>query len=178
MTVRADLFSPSTSGGLVELFTLDASNLAGGYIFHFTNGVNEFGNPVVWNATTYAPLPCQGDGWAKTLNGSAPRPTFTVDNTQRIFQASLIANGAFVGAKLIRTRLLGKYMDAVNFKAGNAFADPTKVIAQETWYVDQLKSINDKTIQWELCWTIDRPGVQLPRRVMLKAQFPGLGMNS
>jgi lambda family phage minor tail protein L len=178
MTVRADLYSPSTVGGVVELFTLDASNLNGAYIFHFTNGVNEFGNPILFNTVAHAPVPCQGDGWAKIINNSAPRPIFTADNTQRLMQAAMIASGSFVGAKLIRTRIFGKYLDAANFKAGNPFADPTKTLAVETWYIDQLKSINDKTVQWKLCWTLDRPGVQLPRRLMLKTQFPGLGMNS
>jgi lambda family phage minor tail protein L len=179
MTVQADLFSPSTSGGLVELFTLDASQQKGGFIFHFANGVNQFGLPLLLNAVPFTPLTCKGEGWARTVNGAAPRPTFSVDNTQRLMQAAMITNGSsFVGAKLIRTRIFGKYLDAANFKAGNPTADPTKILAQETWYVDQLKSINDTTVQWELCWTIDRPGVQIPRRKMLKPQFPGLGMNS
>jgi len=178
MSIQADLYSPATTGGLVWLYKLDGSMLPGDYVYYFSPYVNQYGDAIVWNSQTYMKMPSKGQGWAKTVNGAAPRPTFTVDNTNRLMQAAINASGSFVGAKLTRTLVLGKYLDATNFKGGNPTADPTKFVKQETWYVDQLKESNDKAITWELCWTLDRPGIQLPRRIMLKSQFPGLGMNS
>jgi phage-related protein len=113
-----DLQKSNLNAAIVELFTLDASTLGQG-IFYFTNQTNPNGTSVVYNGITYAPIPVSGEGWAKSLNGAAPRPILTVDNTSRYMQAAVIAAGDLAGATLTRQRVISTYLDAVNFPRRN-----------------------------------------------------------
>jgi phage-related protein len=117
MTTAQDIHSPNP-GAIVELYTLDASSKGQG-IFYFSPNSNEFGTGVVFNGTTYAGIPVTGEGWTKSTNGAAPRPTITVDNTQRAMQAAVIAAGDLVNCPLTRTRVFAQYLDAVNFRRWN-----------------------------------------------------------
>jgi phage-related protein len=117
MTTSQDIHSPNP-GAIVELYTLDASSKGQG-IFNFSPNSNELGTGVVFSGTTYAGIPVAGEGWTKSTNGAAPRPTITVDNTQRAMQAAVIAGGDLVNCPLTRTRVFSQYLDAANFKRWN-----------------------------------------------------------
>lgn len=177
MTVAQDLQKPFLNASIVELYQLDASLLGGG-IFYFTGQTNEKNAAVVFDGNTYAAIPIKGEGWQKSLNGSAPRPTITVDNTSRFMQAAVIASGDLVGSPLTRIRVLSTYIDAINFYAGNANADPTAILSTERFIVDRKVGHNNRVIQFELCWELDRPGFRVPARQVLRDYgFPGTGLN-
>lgn len=119
MTTAQDI-QASNPGAVVELYTLDAT-VQGQGVFHFCPMTNSLGANVVFNGTTFTALPIQGSGWTKSTSGSAPRPTITIDNTQKVLQVAIIAAGDLVGAKLTRQRVFSKYLDAVNYARWNLF---------------------------------------------------------
>lgn len=60
-----------------------------------------------------------------------------------------------VGAKLIRHRTLGKYLD------GQPQADPDKELPPDIWYVERKAAENNEAVQFELASALDFAGVQL-----------------
>jgi phage-related protein len=138
VTQRQDIQS-ANPGAIVELYTLDASSLSQG-VFHFSPGTNALGTNIVFNGTTYAALPIIGTGWTKSTSGSAPRPTLTLDNTQKLVQAAVIAGGDLVGAKLTRQRVFAKYLDASNYSRWNLLnysedlRNSTEAGSSRPWY--------------------------------------------
>ena len=177
MTVAQDIQKPFLNAAIVELFQLDATSL-GEDIFYFTNQTNEKGTSVVFDGNTYAPISVMGEGWSKSLTGAAPRPTLTIDNTNRLMQAVVISAGDLVGTLLTRIRVISTYLDASNFYAGNVNADPTAILSRDVFIVDRKSAHNNKSIQWELCWVLDRPGFRIPARQVLRDfGFPGVGIN-
>ncbi len=176
MTVAQDIQKFNT-GAVVELFKLDASTL-GQPVFYFCGQTNEKGQAVVFNGTTYAALAVSGEGWAKQLNGAAPRPTLTIDNTNRFLQSAVISAGDLVSATLTRTRVFAQYLDATNFVAGNVNADPTQTLSVDAYVIERKVAHDNKIVSWELCWPFDRVGLKLPRRLVLRdLGFPGVGLN-
>jgi lambda family phage minor tail protein L len=177
MTVAQDV-QLSSPGAIVELYSLDATSSSQG-IFYFTPNTNELGAAVTFNGVPYAGIPVVGEGWSKATSSAAPRPMLTVDNTHRAMQAAVIAAGDLVNCPLTRTRVFAKYIDAVNFAAGNALADPTQVLSVDRFIINRKVMHTNSAIQFELCWAIDRPGVRLPRRMVLRDYgFPGVGLNT
>ena len=178
MTTAQDIQS-ANPGAIVELYTLDAS-VQGQGTFHFSPQSNYVGTSIVFGGVTFAALPIDGDGFKKSVSGAAPRPTLTLDNTQKVLQAAVIAAGDLVGAKITRQRVFAKYLDAVNFVGSvNASADTTQILSSELYIIDRKAAHNNKVVQWELVWPIDRPGLYLPRRQVLRdAGFPGVLLNT
>lgn len=117
MTVAQDV-QKSSPGALVELYQLDAT-MIGGELFYFTSQTNEKGEAVVFDGNTYTPLPILGEGWTKSLNGAAPRPSISIDNTNRLLAVAMATTGDLVGSVLTRTRIFGQYLDAINFQRRN-----------------------------------------------------------
>lgn len=177
MTTRQDIqkFSP---GALVDLYAVDGSMMDSG-IFYFCGQTNEKLEPIVFDGTTHATLPCWGEGWARSVSGAAPRPTFTVDNTHKVVQSAVLSAGDLVGAIFTRTQVFARYLDAVNFASGtNPLANPTQILSRDVYIVDKLTKHSKLQFTWELCWAMDLPGLKLPRQQVLRDfGFPGVGLN-
>src|SRR5574337_1083943 len=75
---------PST---LIELFQLDLDK-QGGPILYFHNGVNELGNDVVFQGTTYTRIPIQAEGFDKSSQGALPRPVVRISNVTGLIGAT------------------------------------------------------------------------------------------
>jgi lambda family phage minor tail protein L len=73
-----------------------------------------------------------------------------------------------VGATLTRKRTFLRYLDAVNFAAGNPSADPAQAFADEVWFVDRKASENRVLVEFELAASFDLAGVKLPRRQVVQ----------
>lgn len=160
--ISSDLQQLSPSA-VVELFILDAT-AQGAAIYRFHAGVNELGNDVVWQGETYLRWPIQASGFAFNGSGQAPRPNIRVANVTGVLGAEIEPNDDLVGAKVTRKRTFLKYLDAVNFAAGNALADPNAHYADDVFYVDRKATENKLLIEWELTSAGDTAGVMLPRR--------------
>jgi lambda family phage minor tail protein L len=150
-------------GALIELFELDASALGGGHTY-FHAGTNASRAPIVWQGLTYQALPIEARGFEFSGKGQLPRPTIKVANIGGSLGALAAAYSDLLGARLIRRRTLGRYLDAVNFTGGNASADPTAAFPDDVYIVDRKAAENTIYIEWELAASFDVAGVALPRR--------------
>jgi len=150
-------------GALVELFTLDATVVAGG-VFHFHAGTNELGTDVVWQGVTYTRFPIEVTGFEARSSGTAPRPKIKASNIGGALGAVARTAGDLIGSKLTRKRTFVRYLDAVNFAAGNPSADPNVYFSDDVYFVDR-KSVENKTlIEWELASAMDLVNAKIPKR--------------
>lgn len=152
---------------LVELFVVDSTRLGGG-ISYFHAGVNNNGQPIVWQGIKYEPMPIESEGFDISSQGALPTPKLRAANVQGLFSAMSQELGNLVGAKLIRKRTFGRYLDAVNFKGGNPEADPTHHFPDQIWYIDRPLRENKYMIEWQLASAFDLMGVQLPFGQIIK----------
>lgn len=122
MSLAGDIqqLAPSAT---VQLFVLDATPV-GGSISRFHAGTNELRTSVVWQGETYLPWPVQFSGLEWSGEGQPPRPKMAIGNLNGVISALIINYADLVGATLTRKKTLVKYLDAANFTAGNAGADP------------------------------------------------------
>lgn len=167
MTITAEIQSLAPTA-LIELFVLDTSNLEGGGIFRFHAGTNNLQQPVVWQGLTYQPLPIEAEGFDVSSQGTLPRPKIRVANVQGLFSAVAAENDDLVGCKVTRKRTFARYLDAVNFPDGNAYADPHQYLPDDLYFVEQKTSETRYVIEWELSSAFDLVGVQLPRRQIIQ----------
>jgi lambda family phage minor tail protein L len=154
-------------GDIIDLFELDASSI-GGSVFRWANDVNELDNDIVWNGDTYSRFPIEADGFEKSANGKSPRPTLRVANVTGVIGAVVRDLDDLIGATVTRRRTFVKYLDAVNFAAGNPQADPNVAFPDEIWAVDRKSAENGLFIELELAAAFDLTGVYLPRRQVVQ----------
>lgn len=151
-------------GAIVDLFELDATAL-GGSVIRWHNGVNALGNDVVWQGNSYTRFPVEAGGFARSGQGSMPRPTMKVANVSGLVGALARELRDLCGAKVTRRRTFVKYLDAVNFPGGvNPQADPNVGFPNEVWFVDRKAAENGIYVEFELSAAFDVQGVKLPRR--------------
>ncbi len=166
MTIRDEVLR-LTHSAPVELFVLDLTSL-GGTVYRFCNWVNELSQPVVWQGQTYQPFPIEGSGWAKSGTGPLPRPTLRIADITGLAGVLVRTYQGLAGATLIRKRTHAKYLDAVNFAAGNPEADPDSHWPDERWQVARRPRDNGLAIEFELRAAIDVAGVRLPGRQIIQ----------
>lgn len=149
----------------VELYVLDLAPL-GGTAWRFCPQTNELRQPVVWQGQAYQPFPLRASGFEVRGNGPFPRPRLACSNVLGTLGPLIRQFDNLRGAHLVRKRTLARYLDAVNFAAGNPEADPLAQWDDETWIIDQCVARNRLTVEWELRSPLDFMGVMLPARVV------------
>lgn len=157
----------SSYSGIVEFFVLDLSSI-GGSVYRFHAGTNETYSPVTWQGYVYSPMPIEASGFEITGSGSLPRPNLKVANITGVLGALVKSLDDLVGAKITRKRTMVKYLDVINFYAGNPSADPNQYYPDEVWFVNRKVSENKIFIEFELSSAIDVQGVRLPRRQVIQ----------
>lgn len=113
---------------------------------------------IYWQGEEYSLRPIQAEGFEMTGQGAQPMPTLFVGNVGWFITALVLYVEDLVGAKLIRHRTLGKYLD------GQPEADPEKDLPPDIWYVERKAAENNEIVEFELASALDVAGVQLPRR--------------
>lgn len=162
----------SAIGGLnpqaiVEMFEYDDRGIGGFQVVRWHDGTTIMDQPITWQGVVYNPMPIFGDGFQLQLQGTLPRPTLRASNISGSLGAYLRTMQDSVGAKITRRRTLARYMDAVNFPAGNPNADPTAAFPDDVFFVSRKSSENAIFIELELSVSYDVIGVQLPRRQVI-----------
>lgn len=163
LTKEMQQLAPSA---VIELFKLEIPNVEGATYFHA--GTNEFHSDIVWQGQTYLSLPLSVEGFDISAKGELPRPKLSIANVKGLFSGLIRLYDDLVGAKITRKRTFAKYLDAINFKNGNATADPQVQFPDDIWYIDVKKSENKLSITWELASAFDLQGVKLPRRQIIQ----------
>lgn len=149
----------------VELWELDLQ-LMGGPVQRFANQVNALGQAIVWQGTTYSPLPIQATGFDRRSAGPFPRPRLQVSNVLGTLAQLMRDYDNLRGARLYRRRTLACFLDAANLASGNADADPLAEFAPELWLVDHCTARNRLALAFELRNPLDVTGVMLPARTV------------
>lgn len=161
----------------IELFVLDLTAFGGG-TYRFAPQVNEKQEAITWQGNVYEAFPIQARGFEQRASGPFPRPTLSVSNVLGTLGPLIRTYDNLRGAKLIRKRTMARYLDAVNFVAGNADADPLADFSDDVWLVDECTARNKLTISWGLRNPLDFDGVQLPSRVVEANYCPWLYRSS
>ena len=155
-------------------------------IVRFHAGTNKLDNTnIIWQGNTYQKFPCQAEGVEfDGSSGSIPRPTFTISNILGTITAlfatvnAVTANNDLNGAKFTRIRTLARYLDAANFTGGtNPFGTPdtTQELPQEIYFIDRKVVENREIVQFELASELELINLKLPKRVVTRDLFPGVG---
>jgi phage-related protein len=181
-------------GALIELFQLELNVTQHGvnetYYFHDGTSLNNNGE-IYWNSQPYMALPIEVEGFEYSGQGSLPRPKLRISNILGTITAliSTLPEG-LEGAKLIRIRTLGRFLDSNNFGPGveyllteDAFSllyedntfiyqeisgpyvpDPTAEFPREIYFVDRKSAENRDVVEFELASAFDMAGIRAPKR--------------
>lgn len=169
VNVSTELRKLDQPSALVELFTIDCTQI-GGSIYHFTPNVMPDGSNPVFRGITYQSLPVQTSGWELSASDTQARPTITVSNVTSVFMSAVQTLGDIVNAKVERVRTFYKFLDGQPAADRNAYIDPVDI-----YWVYQKTSQNKNVISWQLATPAEAFSMQLPTRQFLKDfGFPGL----
>lgn len=154
---------------IIELFELELTEAVNGVnqTYYYHAGTNELRANIVFNGITYTAYPIEVEGFQVTSKGTLPRPSMTIANANNAI-SSLLALYNPLQAKVTRIRTCKKFLDAVNFSAGNATADPTAKFEDEIWYIDRVANENPQVVEFELTSKLDLTNLALPRRQILE----------
>jgi lambda family phage minor tail protein L len=155
-------------GALIDLFQLELNvaqhGVAETYYFHAGTNENGYGD-VVWDGQAYMALPIEVEGFEYSGQGTLPRPKMRISNLMgTITSLILTLPEGLEGAKFTRIRTLGRFLDAANFAAGNANADPLAEFPREVYFVDRKSAENRDVVEFELASAFDMAGVRAPKR--------------
>jgi lambda family phage minor tail protein L len=166
MGVRKDI-SQLAPLEIVEMFVYDGSPIGDGTIFRWHPGTTVAGMQITWQGVIYEPFPIESTGFEMTSTGQLPRPTLRASNIGGVLGMFLRSVKDGLGARITRKRTLGKYLDAVNFPGGNAYADPNTFFPDETFFISRKVSENPVFVEIELAVPFDVAGVQVPWRQVI-----------
>ena len=165
----------STTAGFVELFEIDltSTNVPAlvGSIFRVTpmTDSSDLTNikAVMFGGETYQPYPIQISDISFASEGAPPRPTLSVANINKYLGQLAFAYGDIIGATVTYIRTFTPYLGT-----------SAKVSLPPLKYFIAKKTLHNKTLlTFELRDFRDKERAYLPKRQMLKKDFPGLGIN-
>lgn len=149
----------------VVLYVLDLTRL-GGPVQRFCPQVNELHAAVTWQGHAYAPFPIKASGYKRSATGAFARPKLQVSNVLGTLGSLIRQYNNLRGGTLVRKRTYARFLDAVNFAAGNAEADPLAEWPDEVWTIDRCTGRTRLAIEWELANPLDVSGALLPGRTV------------
>ena len=172
----------SSPFAIIELFQLqlDADIHGSDTTHYFFSGVNQktTTGQIIFAGDTYIALPIEADGFEYKGDGTLPRPSMRIANTDSFVSAILLAvnettpGNDLTGSKLTRIRTLSRFLDASNFDNNtNPYGtpDPTSTgeMPREVYFVDRKVTENRDLVEFELASVFDMQGVTAPRRIAL-----------
>ena len=155
------------------------------YLFHSGNNMKD-SLDIVWQANTYSRMPVKAEGFKYSGKGKLPRPTLTLSNLLGTITTILqltnqtTALSDLAGAKVTRRRALSKDLDEINFPSNinpykNGSVDPSAELPREVYFVERKTIENRNIVQFELVSSFDLFGISAPKKLVTKADFPGVG---
>lgn len=154
----------------LELFDFDAT-LIGGAISYYTNTPTGGAvSPITWRGNNYFPLPFEITGVDVRGDGTAPnRPKLVMSNVNQFLLAAVLTLGDLVGMRVTRWRTFNKFTD--NGSTPNILMH----YPIEEWIITKKVAHSKVSIQFEMSSPLDRPGLRLPRKQILRDKgFPGV----
>jgi len=176
MSIEQDILK-SAAPAYVELFEIDCSMLGGGELstYYLTNspsicsfGLDEFGNP-----RTYYPFPVAISGVETNSEGAPPRPKLELANLRglsgealKLFGTLAFTYDDLVGIPVSFIRTFDTYLNLTS-----RIGVPLK------YYIGKKLTHNRLGMSFELRSPLDKERAFLPKRQMLRRDFPGLSIN-
>ena len=148
-------------GTILELLEIDCTPI-GGQVHRICSSRQTTGS-VQFLGMFFAPVPYQSEGWAWDGSGNAPRPEVTIADVDGIMLYEAALHQDLVGMKVRR------WVTTTELLATGSYYGP------EIWRVLKKSEANGQYIKFELGTLLDMASVMVPRRQMLKKDFPALG---
>ncbi|EEY9191575.1 phage minor tail protein L, partial [Escherichia coli] len=133
----------------------------GGERYFFCNEQNEKGEPVTWQGRQYQAYPIQGSGFELNGKGTSTRPTLAVSNLYGMVTGMVEDMQSLVGGTVVRRKVYARFLDAVNFVAGNPEADPEQELS-DRWVVEQMSELTAMTASFVLATPTETDGALFP----------------
>lgn len=176
-TINVSQTFPGATEG--QTYVSKEISITSNIIMYYTNtsfgGTNQFIN-ILWQGHQYLPLPFEVTGIDNKGDGSAlSRPTISLSNLSKTLMLGVLSLGNLIGMKVTRCRTFYKFTDN-GTEPNNLTHFPLEI------YFITRKVVQNKTsLQFELSSTLDRAGLKLPRRQVLRdgdgrvnSAFPGV----
>lgn len=154
-------------------------------IYYFHSGTSlKTNNEIIWKTKTYQRYPVECTGFEYNNSGALPRPQMQISNVLNLFTALIATVNTYnigndlVGAKFIRIRTLAEFLDAGNFENDkNIFGtpDPNQELPQEIYFLNKKLFENRSVVSYEMVSALDLVNVKLPKRIVTRKDFPGVG---
>jgi lambda family phage minor tail protein L len=165
----------STVPGLVELFEIDltSTNVPAlvGNVFRVATMTDstDLANikAVSFGGNDYVPYPIQISEVSFSSDGAPPRPKLVIANVNKYIGQLAFAYGDIIGATVTYIRTFTPYLNS----SSKVSLPPLK------YFIAKKTSHNRTTLSFELRDFRDKERAFLPKRQMLKKDFPGLGIN-
>lgn len=154
---------------IVQMFIMHLGDLgAGAPDFHFHSGLNGISQPLTWQGQVYEPYPAEMSGYELSGEGAAPRPSLSVANLSGSMTGLAGNYNDLIGVRVTRILTFRRFLDSVNFAAGNPEADTTVEFPRQVFEIGQKLAENPVYMQFTLNSPIDVEGVELPRRQIVR----------
>jgi lambda family phage minor tail protein L len=156
-------------GIYLELFDFDATYI-GGTVSYYSNTPTGGLAPILWRGNSYYQMPLELTGVDYRADGTAPnRPQISVSNINKFFRAAIGNLGDLTGLRITRWRTFAQFIDDGEQPNVNMH------YPIDTWTITRLIGRSKFGVQYELSGPLDRPGLKLPRKQILRdSGFPGV----
>lgn len=122
---------------------------------------------VSWGGNDYTPFPVAISGISQSSDGAPARPTLSIANIDKTIGQLAFLYNDIVGAKVTYIRTFEPYLNTNS----RISLPPLK------FFISKKSSHTRTGLSFELRSPLDKERAFLPKRQMLKAEFPGLGIN-
>jgi lambda family phage minor tail protein L len=148
---------------VIELYILDLTSFdPGREPYRFCNWSQTDGTGVLYDGLEYEPMPIECSGFQINSNNAPSEPQMRVSNVGLTWTGLVNTWDDLVGAKLIRRRVLRRYLD------DGATPSPTGHWPDEPWFIEQKTSENKLTVTFRLATAFALDDVRLPKRLALR----------
>lgn len=165
MTIEQDVQKPVTPAH-IDLFEIDLT-LFGGNILYLVGMVGDNYTKVQFGGQDYDPFPIAIDSFEQVTDGAPARPRLMVANVNKLFGALAYQYRDIVGAEVVYIRTFENYLN-----------QPARISRPPMKFVIGQKISHDRqALIFSLRSPLDKERAFMPKRQMLRKDYPGLGVN-
>lgn len=148
---------------VIELFELDLSFFDPLQApFFFCNWSQTNGTGLSYAGQEYEPMPVECSGFEINSNNAPSEPQMRVSNVGLTWTGLVNRWDDLVGARLIRRRVLRRYLD------DGATPSPTAHWPDEPWYIERKTNEDKLSVTFSLSTAFALDDVRLPKRLALR----------
>ena len=150
----------------IELLTLDLTPM-GGLLHRFANCTNPDGSFIQFGTFSYSPLPFKITGMEQQSEGAPARPELNLANVDKFFTALIWNYNNLLNVKVTYRETFAHLLNR---------SDSLGLPLQKYTIGQRLPSVSG-IMKFSLRSPLDKELAYMPKRQMLRKDFPGLGIN-